>query len=70
MTRRVLRDHERRRLLQEQEASDAAARKKFWHNVFVIKCTIMSTFILYMVVPPEYKDWVALGGNFLWLWKT
>jgi hypothetical protein len=67
---RPLRHHEIERLLRERDVREAAARKKFWHNVLVVKATVMVTFVLYLVVPPDYKDWVALTGNLLWLWRT
>lgn len=67
---RPLRQHEIERIEREVEAADAADRKRFWHNVMVVKATIAVTFILYMLVPDTWKDWVALGGNMLWLWRT
>jgi hypothetical protein len=62
--------HEIQRLERERAAEDARRRKAFWHNVIVVKATVMVTFFLYLLVPPEHKDWVALGGNLLWLWRT
>jgi hypothetical protein len=61
--------HEAERELREQEARDQADRKKFWHNVVVVKTTLTVGFVAYLLVPPEFKDWVALSGNLLWLWK-
>lgn len=68
--RRRHRHHEIERALRERDQRDAESRRKFWHNVIVVKATVMVTFVAYMLTPPEYKDWVALGGNLLWLWKT
>jgi hypothetical protein len=70
MSQRRLRQHEIERMLREREERDAAERKKFWHNVMLVKVTVMLTFVAYMLVPPDWKDWVALSGNLLWLWKT
>lgn len=64
------RDHERQRLLQEREQYEAERERKFWHNLVVIKVTVFVSFVAYMVVPVEYKDWVVLCGNTLWLLKT
>lgn len=66
----ALRQHEIERLLREREQRETERERKFWHNVLVVKCTVMVTFIAYILVPPDFKDWVALGGNLLWLWKT
>lgn len=69
MTRRM-RQHEVERLQREAAARDVAERRKFWHNVFVVKVTVMVSFIVYLITPAEYKDYVALSGNLLWLWRT
>lgn len=58
------------RLECERDAEAERKRKTFWHNVIIVKATVMTTFFLYLLVPPEHKDWVALGGNLLWLWRT
>jgi Ca2+/H+ antiporter len=62
--------HEIERELREQEQRDRDERRKFWHNAILVKTTVMVTFVAYMLVPPDFKDWVALSGNLLWLWKT
>jgi Flp pilus assembly protein TadB len=68
--RRRRRQHEIDRELQEREERDAAERKRFWHNVMVVKASVMLFFVLSWLLPPQHAVWANAAGNLLWLWRT
>jgi hypothetical protein len=69
MSRRM-RQHEIDRALREQAERDQRKKRNFWHNLIVIKVTVMLTFCLSLFLPAEHSQWVGLAGNLLWLWRT
>jgi hypothetical protein len=67
---RARRKHDFDRFLREAEQKEEAAARAFWHNVLLVKATVMVGLAASFWVPPEHSPWVAMSANLLWLWRT
>lgn len=53
-----------------QLSAEAHERKRFWHNIILVKITVVVGLTAVIFLPPEHKDLAGYAVNLLWLWRT